>query len=138
MYSYYTIPRTVRELQRGCEKVHRMFDYTIPRTVRELQHVAQAGVFLAQLYHTKNCQGATTSIAMLQSGLSIIPYQELSGSYNGLSHDNQALHYYTIPRTVRELQHASITSLAALHYTIPRTVSNTKQSMDNLNSHIVP
>ena len=45
---------------------------------------------------------------------------------------------YTIPRTVRELQRRRRRPPPQEYYTIPRTVSNTKQSMDNLNSHIVP
>ena len=37
-----------------------MYNYTIPRTVRELQPASSAIVREARLYHTKNCQGATT------------------------------------------------------------------------------
>ena len=56
--------------------------YTIPRTVRELQPAARLRPAPAQLYHTKNCQGATTHSAGPLRPLGIIPYQELSGSYN--------------------------------------------------------
>ena len=35
--SYYTIPRTVRELQHAVQTAVEQCNYTIPRTVRELQ-----------------------------------------------------------------------------------------------------
>ena len=38
--------------------------------------------FDSLLYHTKNCQGATTLPDKLTDVVKIIPYQELSGSYN--------------------------------------------------------
>ena len=38
-----------------------------------------------RLYHTKNYQGTTTSATFSLSRLSIIPYQELPGNYNGMT-----------------------------------------------------
>ena len=52
----------------------------------------------------------------------IIPYQELSGSYNFNREDYANRENYTIPRTVRELQHQEATFTDNINYTIPRTV----------------
>lgn len=37
--------------------------------------------FDSLLYHTKNCQGATTVVELADTSASIIPYQELSSNY---------------------------------------------------------
>ena len=58
----YTIPRTVRELQPFSRSEFIYRNYTIPRTVRELQLAAHSFFRRGWLYHTKNCQGATTVI----------------------------------------------------------------------------
>ena len=119
-------------------------DYTIPRTVRELQPTMGTACGRYRLYHTKNCQGATTPMNLDRAVLQIIPYQELSGSYNNwcasdavifiipyqeLSGSynyrlacNLHLADYTIPRTVRELQRSRKSRNGSRYYTIPRTV----------------
>ena len=97
-------------------------NYTIPRTVRELQRTGCTYTSSIILYHTKNCQGATTEFSQAIGSAPIIPYQELSGSYNTVYPARYTIHDYTIPRTVRELQHPCRCCFCLYYYTIPRTV----------------
>ena len=78
---YYTIPRTVRELQPPKPGIWLLQNYTIPRTVRELQ--LTPAQYLPLRHYT-------------------IPrtVRELQLSPKGTG----SLKNYTIPRTVRELQ----------------------------------
>ena len=145
---HYTIPRTVRELQpaklllarskklyhtRNCQGATTKIVGTVHDSILYHTKNCQGAttVYLLStrrraLYHTKNCQGATTMQAQHWRPRRIIPYQELSGSYNlccpdvaldGIipyqelsgSYNSSDSHifcttYYTIPRTVRELQ----------------------------------
>ena len=117
----YTIPRTVRELQRNLREPGKRSDYTIPRTVRELQPLPARGASLAiipyqELLGNYNC-GRNTHLTFY-----IIPYQELLGNYNPSGYLCIDPQNYTIPRTVRELQRRRRSSGIGRHYTIPRTV----------------
>ena len=78
---YYTIPRTVRELQQNQGDFTGLQDYTIPRTVRELQRLA--------------------------AKLTVWHYYTIPRTVRELQLDSCARELeanYTIPRTVRELQ----------------------------------
>ena len=58
--AYYTIPKTIRELQLELPAYEENTDYTIPKTIRELQPYRPAQSHRFGLYHTKNYQGTTT------------------------------------------------------------------------------
>ena len=66
----------------------------------------------AILYHTKNCQGTTTLSDLISSK-----------------------QHYTIPRTVRELQHCDPERENSLDYTIPRTVRELQRNPTACNGH---
>ena len=94
LIAYYTIPRTVRELQRFVAGHGTARDYTIPRTVRELQLIA---------IPFGRCIDYTIPRTV----------RELQPRWHGRIRPG----YYTIPRTVRELQRAD--KLARWAWIIP-------------------
>ena len=96
---YYTIPRTVRELQQLRAVMYDREDYTIPRTVRELQQKRNG--HLSRMNYT-----IPRTVRELQP----------------LASTAARLMHYTIPRTVRELQPGCRTRGFRPYYTIPRTV----------------
>ena len=77
---------------------------------------------LPALYHTKNYQGTTTMSWITVTNGQIIPYQELSGNYNHPAIKPIIQCDYTIPRTIRELQHLLVGLDGTQDYTIPRTI----------------
>ena len=78
---YYTIPRTVRELQPSVVLIFIALDYTIPRTVRELQ--PNSSTFAAvDIIPYQELLGNYNIQLINGVGFPIIPYQELLGNYN--------------------------------------------------------
>ena len=78
----YTIPRTVRELQRIRSALIDLYDYTIPRTVRELQPKTFCNVGLRNYTIPRTVRELQQLQARCRGQPLIIPYQELSGDYN--------------------------------------------------------
>ena len=78
---YYTIPRTVRELQQKLLKDGSRGYYTIPRTVRELQHFGGEGRSDVIIPY-QELLGNYNDEWRRSNGDRIIPYQELLGNYN--------------------------------------------------------
>ena len=77
---YYTIPRTVRELQQNQGDFTGLQDYTIPRTVRELQRLA-AKLTVWHYYTIPRTVRELQPECGHESANGIIPYQELPGVY---------------------------------------------------------
>ncbi len=116
----YTIPRTVRELQRLGTMVTHLQYYTIPRTVRELQQRSKR--FLGSYYTIPRTVRELQPLAH-QSGSSsiIIPYQELLGNYNRhlrCTHFQPIIPYQELLGNYN----AALHDVSALNYTIQRTV----------------
>ena len=77
----YTIPRTVRELQLSPCVCARYSHYTIPRTVRELQRLLSRARLMVIIPY-QELLGNYNSDRSLNNFGNIIPYQELLGNYN--------------------------------------------------------
>ena len=78
------------------------------------------GFFRCLLYHTKDCQGATTAASSKILFLMIIPYQGLPGGYNTPKSTPLKSANYTIPRINRGLQRRRAGISPPQDYTIPR------------------
>ena len=76
----YTIPRTVRELQRRVNCTMRRAYYTIPRTVRELQPIFPRRVWTLHYTIPRTVRELQPECGH-ESANGIIPYQELPGVY---------------------------------------------------------
>ncbi len=117
----YTIPKTIRELQPSETMSPLCFNYTIPKTIRELQPLNLRAVGDADYTIPKTIRELQQHTGVVDN-LSIIPYQKLSGNYNRQS---LCWHYFSIipyQKLSGNYNNERMRPSASNNYTIPKTI----------------